>query len=159
MSRSDVSVRFLKKADLDAVEDIDRQSFMTEWHSEKWIAQMKPDKGRKPMAIVGVVGGVVAGVCLFNPQGRMLAIERLAVHPRFRRMGVCRAMVAHVQNKLGVWDKSQIGVLLEENWQDAMETARRLGFKAKRLEKGSPPENGNDRWTFVYRQQREGATA
>ena len=41
---------------------------------------------------------------------------RLAVHPRFRRMGVCRAMVAYVQNKLGVWDKSQIGVLLEENW-------------------------------------------
>jgi ribosomal-protein-alanine N-acetyltransferase len=86
-----ISIAAMALDDLDEVLDIERVSFQTPWSRSAFRYELT--QNRVARSVVLRVGGELAGyVCLWEI-GHEIHITNLAVHPRFRRRGVARALL------------------------------------------------------------------
>jgi len=73
-------------------------------------------------------GGRLVGVVLGNHEGRKGWINRLAVLPGMRRVGIARQLVAAAENRLRADGMPVVGALVEADNPGSLAFFRRLGF-------------------------------
>jgi ribosomal-protein-alanine N-acetyltransferase len=91
-----ISIAAMALDDLDEVLDIERVSFQTPWSRSAFRYELT--QNRVARSVVLRVGGELAGYLCLWEIGHEIHITNLAVHPRFRRRGVARALLGHTMD-------------------------------------------------------------
>ena len=86
-----ISMAAMTLDDLDGVLDIEQVSFQTPWSRSAFRYELT--QNRVARSVVLRVGGEIAGYLCLWEIGHEIHITNLAVHPRFRRRGVARALL------------------------------------------------------------------
>jgi GNAT superfamily N-acetyltransferase len=103
-------------------DDFEQELLSKPWWSPErlWLAELF--SGESAGALVGTVA--LAERSLGKP-----AVHWLAVDPRYRRRGIARLLLAHLES--ACWDAGQRRIWLETHsaWQEAGALYRRLGYR------------------------------
>ena len=86
-----ISIAAMTLDDLDEVLDIERVSFQTPWSRSAFRYELT--QNRVARSVVLRMGRELAGYLCLWEIGHEIHITNLAVHPRFRRRGVARALL------------------------------------------------------------------
>ena len=92
-----VSIRWLIRADTAAVADIDGLSFEVSIDAEEFCSRLQ---NRAMIGLSVEAEGRVVGFVLYELQKDRLRIDRMAIHPDFRRSGYGTAIIDRLKGKL-----------------------------------------------------------
>jgi ribosomal protein S18 acetylase RimI-like enzyme len=136
-------IRWLIQPDLDKVLAIE-ESLAEPWTEEDFRSF---SQHRNSIGMVIEVDEQVLGYMAYELLPRRLELIRLAIHPRARRQGLGRQLLARLENKLVSHQRSSIGINVSE-WDTPTHLwLKACGFEAIRVIPG-PKE---DSYRFVYR--------
>lgn len=124
-----ISFADLTAADIDAVVEIERQSFDRPWSRNLFLRELESDISRTIVARDAEGHGPILGyVCRWLVVDEV-QILNLAVHPDHRRQGLGRALMAYVLDEA----RERLAVTMTLEVRDgnvaAIELYERLGFK------------------------------
>jgi [ribosomal protein S18]-alanine N-acetyltransferase len=144
--QQDFTIRFMREADLEQVQDIDRQSFTLPWPGQSYKYELEENTASLCfVAEIGsagtrnVVGMLVAWLLLDE-----VHIATIAVHPEFRRRGIGRELVSATLR--AAVDRGAVSATLEVRAGNtaAQELYRDFGFDEVGRRPGYYKDNAED---------------
>lgn len=97
MLKTDLEIRWLIRRDMDAVLQIEHQSFAKPWSEEEFLCCLRQ---RNCIGVVAESNGVIVGYMVYGLHKRNLTILNMAVDPELRRMGIGKQMIDRMKDKL-----------------------------------------------------------
>jgi ribosomal-protein-alanine N-acetyltransferase len=142
-----VHCRWMIRRDMPEVFDIENGSFKSPWNEEDFLRALRC---RATIGCVAEHGETVVAFSIYRLQSKFLEIVNLAVHPKWRHMGIGTTMVNKLKSKLSSHRKTRLHIILSETNLDAHLFFKACGFVALEVMRGHF-ENGDDGYKFVYR--------
>lgn len=116
-------MRRFEAKDLPAIKEIDRVSFTDEQQYPDGLYDSLLTAG--PLrAVVGELGGIVAGYALLDYGLQPVRIRSIAVSPQYRNKGCGTALLRHL-----IQSHDALELLVEKDNSDAIRLYERLGFQ------------------------------
>lgn len=139
-----VRPRHCIRLDLPAMLAIDKDGYRNRWTSERFIRVLRePNAAGK----VAECGATVAGFLVYEQHPDHYAVLRLAVHPKWRRRGVGKRLLADLVGKLK-YSRPQILATVSERNLGGQLFLRELGFKCGAI--AEDPDGIEDAYMFAY---------
>lgn len=143
-----VYTRWLIRADMKDVMDIETLSFQHPWTEDDFVHALRR---RECIGMVAEVGTKVVGFSIYELHPQRLHLVSIAVHPDCRRHGVGKAMVDKLVSKLGGYNKNRRRITTEvrETYLKAQLFFRASGFRAFKVVRNYY-DNEEDAYFFRY---------
>lgn len=122
-----LTIRWLIRRDLPAVAAIERASFDDPWTEEDFVLSLRLSH---TIGIVAVSGDEVAGFAVYELHPRAIRVVSLAVHPDYRRLGVCRALLRELRRKVAASGRTLTEARIAETNHEAQLAFRACGWRA-----------------------------
>ena len=90
-------IRWLVRADLPRVLDIDFDSFAEHWGEDAMVEVLRD---RRTIGIAAIDGEQIVGFCIYRLHQKFIEIMRLAVSIDCRRRGIGSALLTKIANKI-----------------------------------------------------------
>jgi [ribosomal protein S18]-alanine N-acetyltransferase len=136
-----VDIRALTLGDLNAIEDIEHNSYDTPWSRSMFAGELaKPAS----LCLGGFEGEQLAGYLIVSRYVDAWHIMNIAVSPDFRRRGIATALLQRLFELTD--DRSRRGYTLEVRVSNdgAISLYERLGFTARGIRRGYYTDNRED---------------
>jgi len=136
-----VDIRALTLGDLDAIEDIEHNSYDTPWSRSMFAGELaKPAS----LCLGAFEGEQLAGYLIVSRYVDAWHIMNIAVSPDFRRRGIATALIQRLFELTD--DRSRRGYTLEVRVSNdgAISLYERLGFTARGIRRGYYTDNRED---------------
>jgi ribosomal-protein-alanine N-acetyltransferase len=146
--KSCVHIRWMIRRDMPSVLDIEKASFEFPWSEEEFIRCLRQ---RNCIGMVAESNEEVTGFMIYELDKNRLHLLNFAVHPRFRRSGVGRAMIEKLVSKLTHQRRSRITLEVRETNLDAQLFFRELGFRATSVLRQFYEDTPEDAYMMQYR--------
>lgn len=128
--------------DLDAVLAIERASFVTPWSRAAFRYELLQNRVAR-CVVMRTDGEVVGYLCLWEI-GHEIHITNLAVHPRFRRQGIARALLGATLEEARRTGVEQAFLEVRPTNSEARALYESLGFQVIGRRKGYYFDTGED---------------
>jgi ribosomal-protein-alanine N-acetyltransferase len=122
-----VHVRWMIRRDLPDVLAIDRASFAVAWTHDDFIRYLQQ---RENLGMVAETDDCILGFMLYELRTKEIAVDRFAVHPHCRRMGVGRKMSDRLFSRLTPRRRTRAVIDVRESNLPAQLFFRSLGWTA-----------------------------
>lgn len=126
-SKLALSIRWALRQDTECVLRIDRASYQPAMSDEEYAAQVRDQDA---YCLVADCEGEVVGYMMYRLQAGKIVLDRMAVEPVFRRMGVGSAMMHQLIVRLTPQRRSRVEATLSERNVPAQMFLSKLGFQA-----------------------------
>ncbi len=123
----DVELDWLIRRDVDAVLEIERQSFQEPWSREMLVSVLSK---KSTIGFVAKHKGKVVGFAIYSLYRNSIHLENLAVHSSYRRKGVARSMLSRIQERLGEQNRQFATVIVRESNFGAQTMLKSAGWQA-----------------------------
>lgn len=143
-----ISIRWMIRADLPAVLEIERASFGDNAWSDGDFRRALSQ--RNCIGMVAEFDGQVVGYVVYDLHRDCLIITNLATASEFRRRRVAAAIMAFMRGKLSPQRRTRIACLVRDTNHEAQAFFRQQGFRATGLLRGYGPGR-EDAWEFCYK--------
>lgn len=120
-------IRWMIRRDMPEVLAIEKASFDVPWTEDEIIKMLRQ---RSVIAQVVECRGEVVGFCIYELQKHRLEIINLAVKPDCRRLGVGRAVIDKLAQKLALKRRNRLCMLVRETNLPAQLFLKAVGFVA-----------------------------
>lgn len=139
-----VKIRNASVNDLDAIHDIERESFAHPY-SKKFLAYLL--NRNQQINLVAKRGSKIVGYSSTRVEGDSGHVLSIAIHPKWRREGAGTELMKHTMETLK--EQNCKGMFLEVRRSNttAMKFYKKMGFEKKKIKKNYY-ENGED--AFIY---------
>lgn len=128
---SDLALRFvpMQLEDLDAVVDIEQQSFTAPWSRSAFLSELENTReARLLVARVGAGHGTVVGYIAYRRALDEMHVVLIAVHPAWRRRGIARALLCEAMEQARQIACSKATLEVRVSNTAAQQLYYRLGF-------------------------------
>lgn len=142
-----IQIRWLIRRDMSAVLNIEYASFPNPWTDDDFISCLKQ---RHCIGMIAEVDFKVVGYMVYELHKNRLHVLNFAVDPKCRRMGVGRAMVERLVDKLSQQRRNEIALVLRESNLSAQQFFRACGFKAVSVDRGVYEDTDEDGYQFRF---------
>lgn len=143
-----LNIRWLIRADMPSVLDIEAASFPVPWTEEDFIRILRL---RNAIGVVAEIGERVVGYAVYMLHKGSVEIVNMAVRPQSRGQGIGRQLIEHVERRQQARRHSIVMRVSERNLA-AQQWLRWLGFRATEIEQGWCSD-GQDAYRFERRIQ------
>lgn len=140
-----MKTRYIFQKDLEAIVNIETQSFDFPWTYSEFINTLKV---KNCIGKVCIVNDVVAGYILYEFAELAIYILNLAVDENLRRMGIGSRLLTEVIDKLSIKGRKKIIIEIIESNIIGQIFFRKHGFIATSIEK-SPYEDMPDEDSYI----------
>jgi len=123
-------VRWMIHRDMDAVSQIEQESFDTPWGADEFLKCLRQ---RNVIGMVCQVGDEVVGFMLYELFKNHLHVMNFAVSPKFRRQKVGTALVDKLVSKLSSHRRTRISLAVRESNLAAQLFFKSRGFVATKV--------------------------
>ncbi len=147
-SGSRVHIRWMIRRDMPEVMQAERASFEYAWTEDDFLRCLRQ---RNCIGMVAEADDRVVGFMIYELHKTRLHILNFAVHPRARRTGIGRQMVAKLVNKLSTHRRQKITLAVRERNLPAQLFFRSQAFTATRVLRGYYEDSGEDAFQMEYR--------
>lgn len=148
MDETTTQVRWLIRRDMHDVLMIERASFPDPWTEADFLSALRQ---RNCIGMVAERDGVIVGHMIYTLHDSRMDLLNLAVLPDCRRLGVGRAMIDRLIDKLSQYRRKRITLkIIESNLQGQL-FFRSMGFRAGRVLRGWYDTTGEDAYLMAYR--------
>lgn len=141
-------IKWLVRADMPQVLDIENASFEFPWSEETFIRCLRQ---RNCIGKVAVYDDQIAGFVIYELHKNRLHVLNIAVHPEFRRRGVATELINNLIGKLSAQRRSRITLEVRETNLDAQLFFSSLGFRAVSVLQDFYDDTTEDAYSFVFR--------
>ena len=148
--RGDLSLRSMTIADIDDVMAIEIVAFASPWSRQFFLEELKAAHAR---SILCQMEGKPVGYVIYWELPGELDIHNVAVHPRYRRQGVARAMLGDVIESATKRGFRRMTLEVRRSNDAAQTLYHSLGFEVCGLRKGYYSDNGEDAWLMERKLQ------
>lgn len=138
-------LRSMTVADIDEVMAIERAAFASPWSRQFFLEELQATHAR---SVLCQRDGRPIGYVIYWELPGELDIHNVAVHPRFRRQGVARAMLADIIEGATKRGFRRMTLEVRKSNDPAQTLYRSLGFEICGLRKGYYSDNGEDAWVM-----------
>jgi ribosomal-protein-alanine N-acetyltransferase len=143
-----VDIRWMIRRDLDAVVEIEEQSFPEPWSEKEFIDQLRI---RNNIGMVFTYQDVVAGYVVYGVHKTSLEILNLAVHPEYRRCSAATLLLEKLQYKVnGHYRRDHITALVRESNLPAQLLFAKNHFVCDEIVKSPYNDSDEDGYSFYY---------
>lgn len=143
-------LRSMTVADIDDVMAIETAAFGSPWSRQFFLEELQAAHAR---SILCQRHGKPIGYVIYWELPGELDIHNVAVHPRYRRQGIARAMLGDIiasATKRGI---RRITLEVRKSNDAAQTLYRSLGFEVGGMRKGYYSDNGEDAWLMERKLQ------
>lgn len=123
---SDLSIRKMMPEHLEGIMAIERTSFSPPWSENAIISEMLSGN---TVALVALKGARLVGYVTALTAGEDAHIHKVAVHPRFRRRGIARALTKRCLDKLRQRGCKNVYLEVRPSNEPAIKLYETFGFK------------------------------
>ena len=141
-------LRSMTVADMDEVMAIETAAFASPWSRQFFLEELRATHAR---SVLCQRDGKPIGYVIYWELPGELDIHNVAVHPRFRRQGVARAMLADIIERATKQGFRRMTLEVRKSNDPAQTLYRSLGFEICGLRKGYYSDNGEDAWVMERR--------
>ncbi len=138
-------LRSMTVADIDEVMAIERAAFASPWSRQFFLEELRATHAR---SVLCQRDGRPIGYVIYWELPGELDIHNVAVHPRFRRQGIARAMLADIIEGAAKRGFRRMTLEVRKSNDPAQTLYRSLGFEICGLRKGYYSDNGEDAWVM-----------
>lgn len=143
-----VDIRWMIRRDLDAIVEIEEQSFPEPWSEKEFIDQLRVPNN---IGMVFTYQDVVAGYVVYALHKTSLEILNLAVHPEYRRCSAATLLIERLQYKVnGHYRRDHITALVRESNLPAQLLFAKNHFYCDGIVKGAYKDSDEDAYSFYY---------
>lgn len=143
-------LRSMTIADIDEVMAIETVAFASPWSRQFFLEELQAAHAR---SILCQTGGKPIGYVIYWELPGELDIHNVAVHPRYRRQGVARAMLGDIIESAVKRGLRRMTLEVRRSNDAAQTLYRSLGFEVCGLRKGYYSDNGEDAWLMERKLQ------
>ncbi len=147
-NKSCVHIRWMIRRDMPSVLEIENGSFEFPWSEEEFIRCLRQ---RNCIGMVAESNEEVTGFMIYELDKNKLHLLNFAVHQKFRRSGVGRAMIEKLVSKLTNQRRSRITLEVRETNLQAQIFFRELGFRAISVLRQYYEDTPEDAYIMQYR--------
>lgn len=122
-----VHLRWCIRRDLPEVLEIDQAGYDSSWNEEDFCHYQRQ---RNQIGMVAELGEKVVGYAMYGLYAGKIKLDRLAVHPFYRRQGVGTQMVQKLLNKLSISRRKRLVAVVPEMALAAQMLLKGQGFRA-----------------------------
>lgn len=148
--RGDLYLRNMTTADIDEVMAIETVAFASPWSRQFFLEELQAVHAR---SILCQMEGKPIGYVIYWELPGELDIHNVAVHPRYRRQGVARAMLGDIIESAAKRGFRRLTLEVRRSNDAAQALYRSLGFEVCGLRKGYYSDNGEDAWLMECKLQ------
>ena len=137
-----VELRRLETGDLDAVEEIERESYPTPWSRAMFAAELQ-----KPSSLaIGAYhdGGELVGYAIVSRYVDAWHVMNIAVVPDFRRRGIGRSLLERLFEVTATDPRRGYTLEVRVSNAEAIRLYERLGFEPRGIRRGYYTDNRED---------------
>ena len=149
-SRGDWYLRNMTVADIDDVMAIETAAFASPWSRQFFLEELR---AAHASSVLCQREGKPIGYVIYWELAGELDIHNVAVHPRYRRQGVARAMLGDIIESATKKDFRRITLEVRRSNDAAQTLYRSLGFEVCGMRKGYYSDNGEDAWLMERKLQ------
>lgn len=120
-------IRWMIRADMSEIMEIERHSFEESWTEDDFIRCLRQ---RNCIGMVAEVGEKIAGFMIYEFYKSRLLILNFAVHEDYRRHGIGRQMNDKLKSNLSCQRRTRIELKVSERNLDAQLFFRSVGYRA-----------------------------
>lgn len=128
-----VHIRWMIRRDMPEVLAID-DMVHNGWTEADFLTVLRQ---RNCIGTVAEHGEHVVGLMIYELHKYSLRVINFAVHPKWKKLGIGAQMVAKLKSKLSSHRRIAIQVIVPEKCLDMLLFLKRMGFKAKSMQKGA----------------------
>ena len=140
-------VRWMIRRDLPEVNSIERSSFDFPWEEDDFIRCLRE---RNSIGMVAERGDDIVGYMLYQLEKTHIIVLNFAVHPKYRKTGVGRAMVEKLKGKLTLQRRKKLVLNVRETNLDAQLFFQNQGFRAVEVIRDFYDETSEDCYVMEY---------
>ena len=129
---SDVQIRWMIRRDMGEVLQIEQDCFEFPWTEEDFLTCLRQ---RTCIGMVAEIGNQVVSYMIYELKKTKLRILSFAVSPKYRRMGVGKAMFQRLKDKLVQQGRTSFETVVKESSLDALLFFRSQGMRAIKVHK------------------------
>ncbi len=141
--RGDWYLRNMTVADIDDVMAIETAAFASPWSRQFFLEELRAAHAR---SVLCQREGKPIGYVIYWELAGELDIHNVAVHPRYRRQGVARAMLGDIIESATKKGFRRITLEVRKSNDAAQTLYRSLSFEVCGMRKGYYSDNGEDAW-------------
>jgi ribosomal-protein-alanine N-acetyltransferase len=133
-------------ADLDAIDAIERHSFVRPWPRETFEAELTRDIARLDVARTHLILGFCNYWVVPDPEARSGEVHILAIatHPDHRRAGTGAALLDHALAEGRAWNARLATLEVRRGNRPAIALYERAGFRTVHVRRQYYQDNGED---------------
>ena len=139
-------IRWMVRADMPVVLEIEGRNVQP-WTEEEFLRRLRQ---RNCIGMVAEWNGKVVGFMVYELEKFKLVLTNFAVHWRYRRRDVGRAMVEKLKSKLSSCRRTRICLAIRESNLRGQLFFRSQGFQAVGVERGWCEATGEDAYAMWY---------
>lgn len=155
-----INIRWMIRRDLPEVLAIEAETFVSPWGEKDFLHALRERN------TIGMVAenrsGTVVGFMIYELHRETLRVTNFVVHPRFRRLGVGRQMIAKLVGKLSSQRRTTIDLHVRETNLAGQLFCRSQGFQAYAVCRKHFDDTGEDAYSMAFEldyARKEGVTS
>jgi ribosomal-protein-alanine N-acetyltransferase len=141
-------IRWLNRGDLSQVLDIERHTFEFPWSEDEFVRLLRE---LNCIGMIAEENDRVVGYAIYEIHKNRFHVLNFAVAPLHRRLGIGRAMLAKLVERLSPDRRKRIVLECRESNTAAQLFFRSQGFKAVSILRGFYDDTIEDAYVFQYR--------
>ncbi len=150
---ANVHIRWMTRAELPYVLDIERRSFPAHaWGEEAFLSELRK---RTVIGMAAVREERVLGYVIYELHGDRMDVLNFAVHPFYRGQGVGSQMIGKLKAKLHSHRRGAIRLDAREQSLPFQKFLRHHEFRAVRVVRRHFDDTGEDAFRFEFRDEGE----
>lgn len=138
-------IRLFREEDLSRAVEIEKLSFPSPWSEKLLREELERDLAR---FFAAVWDGELAGYILWWAAPEEAHLINLAVHPKFRRKGVARALLRHLEKTAAAEGARRVTLEVRENNAAAIHLYESEGFQLIAIRRKYYSDDDSDAWIY-----------